>query len=169
MMTFGILTFATLPTASAQLGSLFSALNPVETIDVKDLKAKLDRQKTLEDKAKEENQSVKSPFVLVDVRSDKEIDVSMIPGAITKAQFEKESQKYKDKTVIVYCLSGGRSSRYASQLRDEGFDVKNFKGSILGWCGAELPVVTPEGKATNRVHVFSDRYKIPSRYEAITD
>ncbi|MCC9604085.1 rhodanese-like domain-containing protein [Stieleria sp. JC731] len=153
----------------AQLGAVFPSLAPVETINVKELKGMLDKQKAAEATAEQKGEKAESSFVLVDVRSDKEIAVSLIPGAITKEQFEKESQKYKDKTVIVYCLSGGRSGRYASQLRGKDFDVKNFKPSILGWCGAELPVVTTEGESTNRVHVFSDRYKIPAKYEAVTE
>ncbi|MDM4018746.1 rhodanese-like domain-containing protein [Roseiconus lacunae] len=163
-----LIVFATAP-AQAQLGAVFPSLAPVETIKVDELKTLLDQRKAAEKKAQAEEKTVDSDFVLVDVRSEKEFSVSMIPGAITKAEFEKQKSKFKDKTVIAYCLVGGRSGRYASELRREGYDVKNFKGSILGWCQAELPVVTPDGKPTKRVHIYSDRYSIPDSYEALTE
>lgn len=46
----------------------------------------------------------------------------------------KEIEAYKDKTVMVYCHSGMRSSRAAGILKSNGFtDVKNMKGGIMNW------------------------------------
>jgi rhodanese-related sulfurtransferase len=109
-----------------------------------------------------------SNFVLVDVRSDEEVAVSVIPGAITKKQFERDKDKYAGKLVIPYCTVGGRSAKYAEQLVKQGARVKNYKGSILEWVKAEKPLITLDDQPTNRVHIYSDRYKIPAKYEPVT-
>lgn len=103
--------------------------------------------------------------VLVDVRSDNETKVSVIPGAITKAQFEAEPEKYKGKTAICYCLSGGRSGKYVKQLKAKDVAAVDLKGSMLGWCEACLPLTTLDGKPTKRVNVYGN--KVPAEYESV--
>ena len=155
--------------ASAQFGSLFGG-SSLETISVSDLDALLTKQRQAEAKAKEEGvEPPKADFVLVDVRSDAETKVSVIPGAITKAQYEKNREQYQGRMVIPYCTVGGRSASYAKQLQAKGVQVKNFKGSILAWVRAGLPVVQLDGKPTNRVHTYSDRHRIPAKYEQVTE
>jgi predicted sulfurtransferase len=40
----------------------------------------------------------------------------------------------KEKPVMVYCKSGGRSARAASILKDKGFEnVYDLDGGIIGW------------------------------------
>ena len=46
----------------------------------------------------------KDRFVIVDVRAKAETDVSIIPGAITQAQFEQTIQKHQGKAVLVLSL-----------------------------------------------------------------
>ena len=155
--------------ACAQLGGLLGGPK-LETISVSDLDALLAKQRQAEAKAKEEGREPpQADFVLVDVRSDAETRVSVIPGAITKAQYEKNRQKYQDRTIIPYCTVGGRSAVYAKKLQAKGVQVKNFKDSILGWVRAGLPVVQLDGESTNRVHTYSDRYRIPAKYEQVTE
>lgn len=64
------------------------------------------------------DETKKAQFLIVDVRSNAESNVSVIPGAITKAQFEKEAQQHQQKAIIVYCTSCSatiiRSLRVAS-------------------------------------------------------
>lgn len=103
--------------------------------------------------------------VLVDVRSDNETKVSIIPGAITKAQFEAEPEKYKGKTAICYCLSGGRSGKYVKQLKGKDIPAVDLKGSISGWLEAGLPLTTLDGKPTKRVNVYGN--KVPAGYESV--
>ena len=91
--------------------------------------------------------------------------VSVIPGAITKAQFEKDRSQYQDRMVIAYCTVGARSGSYAKHSRVK---VRNYQGSILEWVGAEVPQVTLDGKPTNRVHTYSSRYRVPARYQQVT-
>ncbi|WP_197994752.1 rhodanese-like domain-containing protein [Gimesia panareensis] len=109
----------------------------------------------------------KPQFVLVDVRSSEETNVSMIPGAITRESFEKNIDRYRDRTVIAYCTIGYRSGKYTARLIEQGITAKNFKGSIIAWCASQLELVTPEGKATHRVHTYSSKYKVPALYEAV--
>ncbi len=157
------------PVAWAQFGGLFGGPK-VETIETADLQKLLQQQLQAETKAKESGVDAPQPdFVLVDVRSDAEVKVSVIPGAITKAQYEKERQRYQGRLVIPYCTVGGRSGAYAKQLTKDGVKVKNYKGSILKWVDAGLPVVTLDGQPTNRVHTYSDRYRIPAKYEQVTE
>jgi rhodanese-related sulfurtransferase len=51
--------------------------------------------------------------VLVDVRSDKEVLVSQIPGAITRREFNECRHDCRDKLVIAYCTVGGRRAVFS--------------------------------------------------------
>lgn len=158
-----------LPTVDAQLGGLFGRGPKVDVIQTGELEDMLNRQKEAEATAKQSGTDApKAEFVLVDVRSDAEVKVSIIPGAITKADYEKNLAKYKGRTVIPYCTVGARSGAYAKQLAARGVKVRNYEGSILEWVGAELPLVTLDGQPTNRVHTYSDRYRVPSKYQQVT-
>lgn len=106
-------------------------------------------------------------FVLVDVRSEKEQAVSMIPGAITDRHFTEHRKQYERLTVITYCTVGVRSERFAQELIALGQSALNFNGSILAWCEAKLPLVTTDGQPTKRVHTYSARYKVPEEYTAV--
>jgi rhodanese-related sulfurtransferase len=106
--------------------------------------------------------------VLVDVRTKKEQAVSMIPGAITAAEFEKNPSVYKDKVVVSYCTVGYRSAKYAQQMNRKGMVVKSFNGSIIGWCQANEPLAAPDGKETRRVHTYGPKWDLlPPEYEAV--
>ncbi|MEQ8514993.1 MAG: rhodanese-like domain-containing protein [Chromatocurvus sp.] len=107
-------------------------------------------------------------IVLVDVRSPGEIAVSMIPGAISRSEFEASRDQYRGTEVITYCTVGARSADYAEKLLDDGFQARNYAGSILDWVGAGLSLVTPDGEPTRRVHVYSKRFSVPPPYEAVT-
>ncbi len=49
----------------------------------------------------------------------------------------------KSKPVMVYCLSGGRSSSAAAKMRSEGFkEVYELDGGIMKWRAANLPETT---------------------------
>ncbi|WP_182865289.1 rhodanese-like domain-containing protein [Rhodopirellula sp. JC639] len=166
---FSLAVFALIPQpATAQFGGLFGGPK-IETISTDQLQSLLEKQQQVVADAKAAGKETPAPdFVVVDVRSDAEVNVSIIPGAITKKQFETDRGQYQGRTVIPYCTVGGRSGAYAKQLAAKGVKVKNYKGSILKWVDAELPLVTLDGKPTNRVHTYSDRYKIPSKYEQVT-
>jgi rhodanese-related sulfurtransferase len=140
----------------------------VSEVNVEQLQKLQTDQKAAEREAVAQgNQKPAPSFVVVDVRSSKEYAVSVIPGAITKDQFEKNPAQFRGRTVIAYCLIGHRSGQYAQKLADRGFTAMNFKGSILAWCQAKLPLVTLRGEDTNRVHTYSSKFKVPAKYKAV--
>ena len=106
-------------------------------------------------------------FVIVDVRSQAEMDVSMIPNALTKSEFEDSAEQYHGKTIIVYCAVGVRSGRYAADLNERGWQALNYEGSILDWCEHKLPLKTRNGSDTKKVHTYSERYSAPQGYIAV--
>lgn len=106
-------------------------------------------------------------FVVIDVRSKAETDVSMIPGALTKTEFEESIDQHQGKTIIVYCTIGVRSGKYAAELSRKGWQAMNYKGSILDWCENKLPLKTHDGKRTNQVHTYSARYSAPQDYISV--
>ena len=107
------------------------------------------------------------PAVLVDVREPHERRVSMLPGAITKQDFERNSARYRSWVVVPYCTIGLRSGIYTRDLRGQGFEVRNLAGSALAWAHAGLPFET-EGTATRRVHVYNaDWNLLPRGYEPV--
>ncbi len=107
------------------------------------------------------------PAVLVDVREPHERRVSMLPGAITKEDFERHSARYRSWLVVPYCTIGLRSGLYTRELRGRGFEVRNLAGSALAWAHAGLPFEAG-GKATRRVHVFNaDWNLLPRGYEPV--
>lgn len=85
---------------------------------------------------------------IVDVRTPEEFSKGHIPNAKNidwnGNDFETQiSALDKTKPVFVYCLSGGRSSSAASQMRSDGFkEVYELEGGIMKWRGANLPETT---------------------------
>ena len=79
----------------------------------------------------------KDEFILLDVREQHEFDARHIPDAahIPLAQLAgRLGHLNRDAHVVVYCRSGGRSSRAADILRKAGFHrVSNLEGGILAW------------------------------------
>ncbi len=172
MSRFVFLSTVICLTLSFQVGAqllFFGRKQPVKTVSAEQVHKLLDNQTSSEAKAvAETNEKPRAEFVLVDVRSSKEQDVSIIPGAITVEQFEKDRKDHLGKTVITYCTIGVRSEHYARKLLTSGQNALNFKGSILGWCDAKYPLVTPDGKSTQRVHTYSARFsKVPAEYTAV--
>jgi thioredoxin len=101
-------------------------------------------------KATDFNQKLKEDknvFVL-DVRTPEEFAEGYIENAvninINSAEFKDEIAKLdKNKTYLVYCLSGKRSASAASYMRSNGFkEVINLEGGIMAWQSNNLPVLT---------------------------
>ena len=75
----------------------------------------------------------KLPIVLVDVRPENERKVSIIPGAISKEEFESQKAKYQNHKIVAYCTIGYRSSEYVQKLIKQDINAYNLKESLLGW------------------------------------
>jgi rhodanese-related sulfurtransferase len=111
--------------------------------------------------------SADRPAVLVDVREPHERRVSMLPGAITREDFERNSARYRSWVVVPYCTIGVRSGHYTRTLRSQGFEARNLAGSALAWAHAGLPFEA-DGKVTRRVHVFNAAWNLlPEGYEPV--
>jgi rhodanese-related sulfurtransferase len=59
-----------------------------------------------------------------------------------RAQWKSVLEENKDKELILYCASGGRSGVAAATLRKEGYNAVNA-GGFGGWSSAGLPVRQP--------------------------
>jgi rhodanese-related sulfurtransferase len=108
-----------------------------------------------------------APYILVDVREQREINISMIPGAISQKEFESQKDIYKNKLVVVYCTIGVRSGTYTKKLIEEGFKAKNLKGGVLAFAHAGFKFVN-KGKETKNVHVYGEAWNLlPKTYNGI--
>jgi phage shock protein E len=85
-------------------------------------------------------------IVVLDVRTKKEYSDGHIPGSrlidFTSDDFEKEVAKLdKNKTYLVHCASGGRSSRACKKMDQLGFKkLYNLEGGMGAWEKAAKPV-----------------------------
>jgi sodium/bile acid cotransporter 7 len=110
----------------------------------------------------------REPVVLVDCREDRERDVSMINGAISKAEFEADAASYRDRVVVTYCTIGYRSGVYAMALAERGFRARNLVGGVLVWAHDGRPFADQDGNATRRVHVYGAKWDLlPDEYESV--
>lgn len=107
-------------------------------------------------------------IVLVDSRPEAERRVSMIPGAISREELARRSEELAGSTLVTYCTIGHRSSEHARELRRQGWDARNFRGSLLAWTHAGGALVDAEGKPTRRLHVYGPRWDLAADgYETV--
>lgn len=106
--------------------------------------------------------------ILVDVREAKERAVSVLPGSISKGDFEAIVDDLDGKKIVVYCTIGYRSGEYVEALKSRGIEAFNLQGSILSWVHAGEVVVTLDGSETKRVHVYGEKWNLlPQGFEAV--
>lgn len=107
-------------------------------------------------------------WVIVDVRSQAEQNVSIIPNAINADKFESEHDQFKNHNILVYCTAGCRSGAYTQLLNKNGFKAFNLKGGVLAWALEGKPFITLKGKKTYQVHVYGKKWNaLPPNYKAI--
>jgi len=88
----------------------------------------------------------KEDVVVLDVRETSETVGGKIAKAIqipvgAVAKRVDELEKFKDKTLLVYCKSGARAGIACKELSKNGFDkVYSLNGGLLAWQDAHLPV-----------------------------
>jgi len=84
--------------------------------------------------------------VLLDVREMNEVKTGMLDKAIhiPMSALKKrlpELDKFREKSILVYCRSGSRSGSVCRTLSSRGFEkVYNLAGGIMAWEDAHLPV-----------------------------
>lgn len=76
--------------------------------------------------------------ILLDVRQPQEHKAKNIPGSVLIPLGElpsrmKELERYKNREIVVYCASGGRSSSACGILSQAGYSVKNLSGGMMRW------------------------------------
>ncbi|MDH3629899.1 MAG: rhodanese-like domain-containing protein [Gammaproteobacteria bacterium] len=88
----------------------------------------------------------KEDVVVLDVREPSETVGGKIARAIqipvgAVAKRVDELEKFKDKTLLVYCKSGARAGIACKELSKNGFDkVYSLNGGLLAWQDAHLPL-----------------------------
>lgn len=86
--------------------------------------------------------------LLIDVRTPGEFSDGHLQNAINidwvGDSFDSQVATLdKSKPVLVYCLSGKRSTAAATKMREDGFkEVYEMQGGITNWKSADLPVTT---------------------------
>jgi len=75
--------------------------------------------------------------LLLDVRTANEFNGSHLDGALNIPVGDLQNRLGelgpKDRAVVVYCASGGRSARASKMLRAKGFNEVHDLGSIRNW------------------------------------
>lgn len=74
--------------------------------------------------------------VLIDVRTKSEYDEGHINGAVNIDSGDPHfvttiEERWKGKTLFLYCRSGGRSGRALSLLRNRGFTAEHLEGGVM--------------------------------------
>ena len=90
----------------------------------------------------------KDDAVILDVRTPQEVSRGVIENASLIDYYDSDfsnkiAKIQKNKTVFVYCKSGGRSSKAAELLVQSGqAKVVNLKGGIMAYKSSQLPLST---------------------------
>ncbi len=86
---------------------------------------------------------------IIDIRTLEEYYSGIIQGAVNidyySTSFREElSQLDKDKTYLIYCRTGSRTSNAVGIMRELGFnEVYVLKGGITSWRNTRLPISSP--------------------------
>jgi rhodanese-related sulfurtransferase len=99
-------------------------------------------------------------LLVIDVRSQKEYEVSHLRGAINlcrQSEIHRLIMERRPSHTVVYCSVGFRSSRIAAQLKHANEQVFNLEGSIFEWVNQGRPVYKGERQA-HTVHPFEKRW-----------
>ena len=85
--------------------------------------------------------------LILDVRSPEEYKEGHVPGAINIPHDRLDSRlveigSYKNKDVVLYCVSGGRAGKAAKVLNSAGLNnLQHLDGDMSGWISnGRLPV-----------------------------
>jgi sodium/bile acid cotransporter 7 len=105
--------------------------------------------------------------VFVDVRTSAEMEISMLPEAVTVEEYFKKKDIYKELIVVAYCTIGYRSGKFAEKMGAEGDDVRNLAGGMLAWV-FEGGRVYHDNKEIKRIHVYGPNWDYPPQgYESL--
>lgn len=100
---------------------------------------------------------------ILDVRTPEEFEKGHLEGAKNidwrGNSFDNQiAELDKSKPLLVYCLSGGRSSSAASKLREQGFkEVYEMNGGMMQWRSNNLPETT-DSKASSEEGMTQEQF-----------
>jgi thioredoxin len=103
----------------------------------------------------------KEDGIVLDVRTPEEVANGHIPNASTINIYDEDfeakiNMMQKDKTIYVYCKSGGRSSQAAQLLQKNGFDkVYNLDGGTMAWENNNYPLTAPSNTTDEKIQTIS--------------
>ncbi len=100
--------------------------------------------------------------LLIDTRSREEYAASHLPGAVWAEKLEQMRAVLRDvpreRTVVLYCSVGVRSSKAAAELlRDGRGNVSNLHGSIFQWAN-EGRAIGRDDKPVAEVHPYNKKW-----------
>jgi rhodanese-related sulfurtransferase len=90
----------------------------------------------------------KTGAAVIDVRNAGEFRNGHIKGAVLLPLGEMENRihelvPFKDRQILLVCLSGNRSMAAARMLKKNGFaKIANLRGGMMAWTGNGFPVTT---------------------------
>ena len=104
----------------------------------------------------------KKEFILLDVRSKAEFEISHIEDAIWVSEKNWSLIKLKKllykQNIIVYCSVGFRSEKLARKLIKQGYSpVYNLYGGVFEWVNQGNPLQNTNG-TTDRIHAFDKSF-----------
>jgi rhodanese-related sulfurtransferase len=94
-------------------------------------------------------QLVAGGALLLDVRTAEEFAAGHAPGAVNVPLAELAARQAElpfDRTIVVVCRSGGRSTTATEALVGAGHRAVNLAGGMQAWTGDARPCVTDDGR-----------------------
>ncbi len=99
--------------------------------------------------------------LFIDTRTRKEMEVSMLPGAVTEEEFIGHREKYRHLVPIAYCTISYRSGVFSEKQSGGDPPVRNLRGGLLAWVLEGGAVHDKNGKAVKIIHVYGRRWDYP--------
>lgn len=99
--------------------------------------------------------------VILDVRTPNEVKQGHLINSSNIDYYDKEFERKinlisKDKTMYVYCQSGGRSAEAAAILKDNGFTkIYNLSGGIKAWETEGFPLIKTSNETDEHIQQLS--------------
>ena len=105
---------------------------------------------------------------VVDVRTEEERAVSIIPDAISISDYRHHKGEFRGQPVLVYCTAGCRSASHTQILLEQGVEAYNLWGGVVDWAQHGGKFTTLTGTPTRKVHTHGKRWNLlPSTYIAV--
>ncbi len=100
-------------------------------------------------------------IILVDVRTEKERQVSIIPGAIPLEELHLETPIDDSISIVTYCTIGYRSGLEGQRLLETYPSLRVYSlDGILAYSHTDASLVDPlTGESTRQVHAFAKAWK----------